>query len=134
MSKEIQDKLNSNSELIFTLLEQAESYRDIAARLQLKSTSALSRWLSKSEHSARADMALKLSAEIYTDKAEEVLKEIEPDSSPIAFQRARELAQFYKWKSGKRNPGKYGDRVDISHEIVPGSEIIIKGQKFANNG
>ena len=63
--------------------------------------------LNKVEHSARVRNALDISASSYADKAEEVL--IDAVGTKEELQRARELAQHYRWKAGKRSPKKYGE-------------------------
>lgn len=60
-------------------------------------------------YSARAREARTLAAAKYADMAEHVLLNAPKD--PIEMQRARELAQHYRWKAGKCDPKDYGDRV-----------------------
>jgi hypothetical protein len=69
-------------------------------------------FINKSENSARAIQARQISADSYSDKAELVLKEAESDKNEI--QRARELAQHYRWLAGKRNPKVFGDKLDVT--------------------
>jgi|APGre2960657404_1045060.scaffolds.fasta_scaffold02452_13 FixJ family two-component response regulator len=98
-------------DIIFRIID-GQTYRTIAKDLNVP-LSTLFDFIHKPEHSARAREALKLSADVIADKAEEVLKEAKGTLTEVT--RARELAQYYKWKSSKRNPGTYGDKVDMNH-------------------
>lgn len=64
------------------------------------------------EFSARVKLAKETSSESYADKAEQVL--LQAEGTKEELMRARELAQHYRWMAGKRNPKKYGDRVDVT--------------------
>ena len=86
------------------------TYRAMAQKYGVP-LSTFNDYISKSEHSARANSALITSAQTFEDKAEEVLLEAERDS--IEIQRAKELSQLYKWKAAKRNPRKYSDKIDL---------------------
>ena len=70
-------------------------------------------FISKPEHSARAKEALVLSAQTYEDMGEQVLLDINAESNGVEMARARELAQYYKWKARVRNPKRYGDKLSI---------------------
>jgi hypothetical protein len=99
-------------EEIEELLIEGETFRQIANRLNC-SLRKLHAFISTVEHSARARMALEVSASTYDDMAIETLKTAE--GTPVEIQRARELAQHYRWKAAKRAPKQYGDKVDIDH-------------------
>ena len=103
--------LDGKIDEIIELLIEGKSYRQIAEILKVKLTT-LHDYTSKPEHSARAREALEYSATTFDDKAEEVL--ITAESSPTEIQRARELAQHYRWRAAKRAPKKYGDKVDVT--------------------
>lgn len=90
-----------------------DSYRKIAADLGVSLTT-LHRFTSKQEHSARVKEALNYSASSFEEKAEDVL--INAKGNLVEIQRARELAQHYRWKASKRNPFKYGDKLDITSD------------------
>lgn len=102
--------LNGKIDEIVEMLLQGKSYREIALELNCK-LSVLHSFTSKPEHSARVREALIISASTYADKAEQVLIEAKRDS--IEIQRARELAQHYRWKASKRAPKVYGDKLDL---------------------
>lgn len=82
------------------------TYRQMAGKYKV-ALSTLFDFIHKAEHSARAKSAISISASMYADKAEEVLIAAESDKNEI--QRARELAQHYRWKASKRNPKDYGN-------------------------
>lgn len=126
--------LTDNIDLIIQKIAEGETYTTIAESIKVAKTT-LFNFLDKPEYSARADEALQRSADSYADKAEDVLVNLKPTSNQIEFQQARELSQLYRWKSGKRNPKKYGDKIDVTSDGEKiKHEIIIKGQKFADPG
>lgn len=102
--------LKGHEEDILSLLIDGETFKSIAKKYNV-SLSTLHEYMNKAEFSARTRNALEMSASSYADKAEEVLLLAEKDR--IEIQRARELAQHYRWKAGKRNPKKYGDKLDL---------------------
>jgi hypothetical protein len=87
------------------------TYRQMSVKYTVP-LSTLFDFIHKDEHSARAKAAISTSASMYADKAEEVLIAAESDKNEI--QRARELAQHYRWKASKRNPKAYGDKIDLT--------------------
>lgn len=97
-------------EIVEYLLE-GYSFRKIAEKLKVKLTT-LHDFTQRSEHSARVREALEYSAQTFDDKAEEVL--ILAEGTKEELMRARELAQHYRWKAAKRNPRRYGDKVDVT--------------------
>lgn len=104
---------NDKIEEILELIIEGLTFREIAEKVGL-SLSGLHNFLCKAEHSARVTAAMAISADGFADKAEEVLTNLKPKSTLVEFQRARELAQHYRWKSAKRNPRKYSEKVDIT--------------------
>ena len=68
---------------------------------------------------ARIDDARRESADTEDELALKVLDEIPPDATPAVIARAREIAQHRRWRSAKRNPSVYGDRVAVDHGIQP---------------
>lgn len=102
-------------EIIYNDLIDGLSYRQIADKYKVK-LSTLHDFVSKSEHSARAKTALEISAQTYADKAEQILLDIEANSTQIEMARARELSQYYKWKAAKRNPRGFSDKIDITSD------------------
>jgi transposase len=113
-------KLDGKIEEIISMLIEGKTYRQIADNLGV-ALSTLHDFTSRPEHSARAREALEYSSDTYADKAEQVLIEAERDM--IEISRARELAQYYKWKASKRSPKKYGDKIDVT---TGGEKISLK--------
>ena len=107
-------------EIVEDILE-GRTFRYMAAKYGC-ALGTLHSYVNRDEHSARVRNALEISASSYADKAEEVLQQAENDRGELM--RARELAQHYRWKAGKRNPKKYGDRVQ--------SEVINKNIDLSN--
>jgi len=104
-------QLNGKLDEVIEMIIAGKSFRQMADILQVP-LSTLHDFTSKSEHSARVREALDYSADSFSDKAEAVL--IEAESLPTEIQRARELAQHYRWKASKRSPKRFGDKVDIT--------------------
>ena len=98
---------------IVDLLIEGQQYREIAAKFDV-TLSKLVRFLAKTENAALVSEGLQFSADQYADKAEQVLKDAESDSVEIS--RARELAQHYRWKASKRNPRRFGDKLDLTSD------------------
>lgn len=106
-----------------------KTFREIAKKYDC-SISTLHNFLIKPEHVARTSEALKLSAATYANKGEQVLLDADPVG--VEIQRARELAQHYRWMAGKRSPKEYGEKVDVTSGgetikqsyIINGKEII----------
>lgn len=109
MAKEI------DIDVLCEMLIQGESYRDIAKHFGTSLTS-LARYMAESEHSARARVALEESADIIADKGESAL--LNAPSSMPEIQRAKELAQYYKWRAATRNRRKYNDKVEIEQKVT----------------
>ncbi|MEM1337274.1 MAG: hypothetical protein AAGF96_05965 [Bacteroidota bacterium] len=99
-------KLQPHIEEILSDLQDGKTFRAIS-KVYGVTLSTLHEFLNKPEHSARTQNALAISASAYADKGEEVLLNAKADR--IEIQRARELAQHYRWMAGKRNPKKYGE-------------------------
>ena len=79
--------------------------KTIAASAKV-SIGALLHWIEADpDRSARVDTARRLTAKMWDEKAEEVLRD-----KTIDIARSRELAHHYRWRSSKISPS-YGDRV-----------------------
>lgn len=96
---------------ICDMISEGEMFTTIAKKYGC-AVSLLYKYLCRDEHSARFRNALDSSASAYANKGEKVL--IEAPADKIEIMRARELAQHYRWMAGKRSPGKYGDKVDVT--------------------
>lgn len=99
-------------EIVIELIIDGYTFRQIAEQLNIK-LSTLHYHTSTPEHSARVSQALEISAQTYEEKAELIL--ITAEASAYEMQRARELAQHYRWKAAKRSPKKYGDKIATEH-------------------
>lgn len=126
-------KLEPYIDNIIESIIEGKRLREIADTYKC-ALSTLHEFLASSEHSARYNAALAQSAGTYADKGEQVLLEAEKDK--IEIQRARELAQHYRWMAGKRNPGAYGNRVDVTSggEKIQQPVISIDPLKEENDG
>ena len=83
----------------------------------------LSQWIaSNEEHSARAREARIHAARIWDEKALDV---IEQAADPFELQRARELAQHYRWRASKTAPKDYGDKIQAEHTGADGGAIQV---------
>jgi hypothetical protein len=95
-----------------TVLEdifQGLSYRAMASKYGMSLT-VLFDFLHEPEHSAQIKQARQQSADMDSDRAEQVL--IESEGTMAEVTRARELAQFYKWRASKKAPKYYGDKLE----------------------
>jgi hypothetical protein len=108
---------------IVEMLIAGDSYRAIAEKLDVP-LSTLHKYTSTSEHSARAKEALLYSASSFDDKAEEVL--LNAPGTLVEIQRAKELAQHYRWKAAKRAPKIYGEKIDVTSDGEKLKGSIIK--------
>ena len=105
------EKPEINLDDVIEMILQGQTYRQIAENVK-KPLSTLHDFLARDEHSARVKEAFQISADSYADLAEEALKGAK--STIPEIQRARELAQHYRWKASKRAPKKYGDKLDVT--------------------
>lgn len=101
-----------NIDKVCEMFIEGLKWKDIADHFNMPVSTLHYKVSANPEYFARAKEAREISAESYADKAEQVL--IMAESNGVEIQRARELAQHYRWMAGKRNPKKYGDRVDVT--------------------
>jgi hypothetical protein len=97
------------SEVIEDILNSM-SYRAMAHKYGMSLTVFFD-FIHQPEHSARIKEARQFSADTDSDKAEQVL--IEAEGTLPEISRARELAQFYKWRASKKAPRNYGDKIEV---------------------
>jgi len=105
---------NIDIESVITALIEGLTYRKIA-RINGVSLSALYDFLMKPEHSARVREAKDIAATTAADMAEEVL--LDAGDSAIEIQRAKELAQHYRWKAKVLAPKRYGDKLEVDQNV-----------------
>jgi hypothetical protein len=96
-------------ETVFEDIYNGLSYRAMAEKYGMSLT-LLFEFLHNPEHSARIKEVRQASADMDSDRAEQVL--IESEGTMAEVTRARELAQFYKWRASKKAPKYYGDKLE----------------------
>lgn len=119
-------KIELDLETIVEMILQGDSYKTIAQKLNIGLTK-LHEFTSNTNHSARVREALIISASTFDDKAEQVLLDAKLDM--VEIQRARELAQHYRWKASKRAPRVYGDKLDLTTDGEKIQQTIVWGGK-----
>ena len=119
-------KLDGKIEEIIELITEGYTYRQIADKLKVGKTTLMD-FTAKGDHFARVREAMEYSAESYADKAEQVL--IDAKSNLVEVQRARELAQHYRWKASKRSPKRFGDKLEIDNVGEALIKVSIKNKK-----
>ena len=103
------DKLTGHIDEIWDMLISGATFTKISSDFGV-SIGALHNFVYQDEYSARTREIISESAEVYTDKAEDVL--INAPSDLVEMMRAKELSQFYRWKASKRNPRAFGNNTD----------------------
>src|SRR5690554_5126868 len=103
-------KLDDKLDEILDLFADGYAFRVVAKKMNV-STRTLHKFLSLPENQELYKGVLQESSDSYASLAEEVL--INSPADRIEIHRARELAQHYRWMASKRNPKKYGDRMDV---------------------
>lgn len=116
-----------NIDVLCDMIIDGKTFRDMAAHYDC-SISIIHRYLIKGEHSARAKEALEISANQYANKGEEAL--IVAKSSLTEIQRARELAQHYRWMASKRSPKVYGDSLKLQGDKENPVQVQISGMEI----
>lgn len=105
---------------ICSMLADGMTHTAIAAKAGV-SHGNLSEWLAAdSDRSARAREARTHAARVWDEKA---LEAIEQAEDPFQLQRARELAQHYRWRASKTAPKEYGDKITAEHTGAGGGAI-----------
>lgn len=100
------------------LIINGKSFRAICKEFNISLT-ALSRWLSSTQHIARTRTATKISADYYADMSIQVLKNAPADK--IEIMRAKELSQAYRWMARVRDVSKYGEKLDVTSD---GQQVV----------
>jgi len=105
---------------ICSLFADGMTHTAIAAKAGV-SHGNLSEWLAADpDRSARAREARTHAARVWDEKA---LEAIEQAEDPFQLQRARELAQHYRWRASKTAPKEYGDKITNEHTGADGGAI-----------
>lgn len=104
-------KLDGRLDEILEMFYDGMNFRSVAKSLDV-SVVTLNKFLSREDNIEEYKIALQESSDSYSSKAEDVLLNAESDKVEIS--RARELAQHYRWMAAKRNPRRYGDKIDVT--------------------
>lgn len=105
-------KLDGKLDEILDLFSNGDPFREVARKMEV-STRTLHIFLNKDGNKDAYHAIMQESSDSYASKAEEVLMGAPADKYEL--QRARDLAHHYRWMASKRNPKKYGDKIDIDH-------------------
>jgi len=114
-------------EIVCSMLIEGAKWKDIALKFAIPLSTLYDSITRSSEFSARVREAKDISADSYAELAEYVLQNAISDG--VEIQRARELAQHYRWMAGKRSPKRYGDKLQTEHsgeikiENITGMEV-----------
>jgi len=94
-----------------------ERLADIAASHNVTRWAVIQHLYGNPHRSARARDAQAMACLLWDQLAEDVIRNAPAD--PIEIQRARELAQHYRWRASRLAPALYGDRVEIKSQDEP---------------
>ncbi len=98
---------------ILELYASGESVRNIQDMKGMPARSTISRWrVDYPKFGAAYELAVSDHVESLIDKARHVV-ETEADSK-----KAKTQSDFYCWLSGKLNRQKYGEKIDVNHNIT----------------
>lgn len=106
-------KLEGKLDEILDMFRDGSTYRAVCASFDVSSRT-MSKFLSLPENVDQYRTVLQESADAYVDKAEEALLNAPADK--IELYRARELSQHYRWLASKRNPKRFGDRIEVDQK------------------
>lgn len=104
--------LCDNADDVIEMLEEGKSYQEIKERFGVN-VEAISLFVNESEHSARAKIAMKNSAQKYAKLALDSLMAIKTGDDKADITRQRELAHHYRWLAKVKAPKEFNEnRVD----------------------
>lgn len=110
----MKSKLDGRLDEILDLFADGETFRAVAKKVGV-STRTLNKFLTRKDNVEQYYAVLQESSDSYASMAEEALRNSPADK--IEIQRARELAHHYRWMASKRNPKRYGDKLDIESKV-----------------
>lgn len=111
-------KLDGKLDEILDMFRDGHTFRYVCSAFEVSSRT-MSKFLSLPENKDHYRSVLQESADAYVDKAEEALINAPADKNELY--RARELAQHYRWLASKRNPNRFGDKLEHDHRSSDGS-------------
>lgn len=117
-------KLEGKLDDILDMFRDGYTFRAVCSKFGVSSRT-MNKFLSLPENKDQYYAVLQESADAYVDKAEEVLLTAPADKNELY--RARELAQHYRWLASKRNPKRFGDRLEVDQKTE--ATIIWKEEK-----
>ena len=121
----MKSKLDGRLDEILDLFADGETFRGVA-RIVGVSTRTLNKYLTQKDHVEQYYAVLQESSDSYASMAEEALRNSPADK--IEIQRARELAHHYRWMASKRNPKRYGDKLDVDAKVSGNIVIQMPGE------
>lgn len=121
----MKNKLEGRLDEILDLFAEGETFRGVA-RIVGVSTRTLNKFLTRKENIDQYHAVLQESSDSYASMAEETLLNAKGDK--FELQRARELAYHYRWMASKRNPKKYGDKLDVDTKVSGNIVIQMPGE------
>ena len=110
----MKSKLDGRLDEILDLFADGETFRAVAKNVGV-STRTLNKFLTRKDNVEQYYAVLQESSDSYASMAEEALRNSPADK--IEIQRARELAHHYRWMASKRNPKRYGDKLDVDAKV-----------------
>lgn len=110
----MKSKLDGRLDEILDLFADGETFRAVAKKVGV-STRTLNKFLTRKDNVEQYYAVLQESSDSYASMAEEALRNSPADK--IEIQRARELAHHYRWMASKRNPKRYGDKLDVDAKV-----------------
>ena len=120
-------ELDEREEEIITSIEGGMMLTALCAHLGMSLTK-FNAWTNQNEtRSVRVREARISAASAWDEKAE---TEIRGAADPFELQKARELAQHYRWRASKIAPRAYGDKLAIGGD--PDSPLTVMVQRLTD--
>lgn len=115
-AKPAQDKLAATGiDRLCEMIQGGYSLAQIAAEVGVGEARIVAWLQADPERSARAKTARALTAQHWDEKAERVLEQAQ---DAFEVQRARELAQHYRWRAKVVDPKQYGDKIGVEANVT----------------
>lgn len=120
--------LLKNADVVIEMLENGESYEAVKARFGVRGEN-VSDFVHKSEHSARAKLAMKNSSHKYAKLALDSILAIQTGDDKAIITKQRELAHHYRWLAKVKSPKEYNENrqdVETENKVIPNFIINLK--------